>query len=225
MNNSYVGIPHIDKEIEKIICYYVSKYEIKSHPFFNKSDLRGECLLKLAEYLDKGKLGRETFLKSYATAVCHHFNSLHRRFFKRQCRKVECPVTSVMGMGNDMDYEDFIDLKQEYQAVEDTFDIIVFNEQLEELNRMLTPFSSLVLEQLLNPAPGLSHIMNLQLQRKKHVRKESSTRPKLHKALEEYYRVPRSKIKLALEEIKSCLYQLSSDWQVAFNDALEWSAS
>jgi hypothetical protein len=205
------------RETKKIIRIFAKKYCRKHHAFFNREDIECECLQKLAEYVKKNKHHKDSFLKSFTSAVQNHLNSLYKKHFKSKSRQEEVLFSEL----ENSDGASLIDLTQEHQEIEDMFDLIVFKEQIAELKTMLTPLSIAILSQIVNPDPAFTELVLVQRSRKKHINETSGftayEKPKLIATLAEYFGETKSSIRTSIREIQEACQRIFPKWQSEFN--------
>lgn len=205
-------------EVKKIVRIFVRKYHRRCHTFLNREELEAECYLKLAEYLSKEKHKKSTFLKSYATAVHNHIRGLLKKYYLTLVRQPEIPFSSLE---SEEDGASFVDLTEEYTEVENIFDLLVFKEQIEELKIMLTPLSVAILEQVVDPNPAFSELIQVHRLRKKHLNRTSGftayEKPKLIATLAEFFGETKSAIRSCVREIQDSCQQVFPRWQSEFN--------
>ena len=208
-------------EIFKIVRHFVRQYSRKTHTFMNKEELESECLLKLAQYCNKGRLQRKFFLKSFAQSVKNHFNSLLKKNYLQKCREVKEVTFSALESSYGEDTSSFIEFTEELNVVDDTMSLIVFKEQLAELVSLLAPLSASILNQLVEPDVAFTQVVKNNLDRKIHLCENSSQtvyiKPKIIVALAEFFGQTRQTIRASLEEIQHACLQIFPEWQSELN--------
>jgi len=206
-------------EAKKIIRIFTKKYCRKHHTVFNREDIESECLQKLAEYIVKNKHHKASFLKSFASAIQNHLNSLYKKHFRSKSRQEEVLFSELES--SDGEGASFVDLTQEHQEIENVFDMIVFKEQITELKIMLTPLSVAILNQIVNPDPAFTELVLVQRARKKHINETSGftayEKPKLIATLAEYFGETKSSIRVSIREIREACERVFPKWQSEFN--------
>jgi len=207
------------REVQKINRIFIRKYHRRYHTFLDREELESECFVKLAEYILKKKHKKDSFLKSYATAIHNHFRSLLKKHYITLSRQQEVLFSTLEG--DQQDGSSFIDLSEDYAEVEDSFDMIIFKEQVEELKIMLTPLSVAVLKQIVDPDPAFTELVLVHRARKKHINKSSGytayEKPKLIATLAEYFGQTKSAVRSCVREIQEACQQIFPKWQSEFN--------